>query len=390
MAGDTDLSDDSLENELVCSACKRKVNRSSAVRCVLCDGFSHNSCITRLKGTKSITADKVLCCSSKVSLDTLAMFIVSLVKASVASETEMNLMRDLLTEMKGKNQLLEEKIANMGKLPNPTFAEATKMNTYKDKTDSPDVKLNIPAIIIEPKVKQDSEVTKRELQSRINPVQLGVSIKSVRKMNDGRLIINCPTLDDANKLLDETQASLHETCNIKLSKLTNPRIKIVGYSSDVVSNEDIESKIISQNKFITPEDYLKVTYVRKGLGNKPSTIYAEVSPILYHKFLHYNKIYIDWERFPVYEDLWITKCTNCQSYSHKTRNCTVSSVCGYCAGNHGLADCNSQVTKCKPCMEANLKYKNLNINPDHDSNSKDCPTYLFHLNRIKSKINYGT
>ena len=99
-----------------------------------------------------------------------------------------------------------------------------------------------------------------------------------------------------------------------------------------------------------------------------------------------KKIYIKWERLPVYEDLPITRCFKCQEFHHKISKCENQTICPKCTGNHTEDQCNNHEYKCNNCEMANCKYKT-NHNTSHKASDPECPTRLYHLRN--TKIDYG-
>lgn len=106
------------------------------------------------------------------------------------------------------------------------------------------------------------------------------------------------------------------------------------------------------------------------------------------KSLTKKKLYIGWERCPVYEDISVPQCYNCCGYYHKNTNCNNKTVCGYCGGEHNKKECQKQVKKCNNCENANKKYKT-DYAINHEADSKDCPSYKYHLQILKNKIDYS-
>lgn len=377
---------DSPEEDTICGSCKRGLSKENTLVCVLCDGTFHRSCIKRLKNTKQLTHDKVICCANKVDSETALCCIVGMVKDIECQKNELTLMKELLHEMREKNKLLEEKLSNIEK-PIIKYSDVAKFKPTV--AINPDIHdHNTAAIILAPKNPQNSEKTKKDLQNSIKPAELKISIKSIRPTRNGGLAINCTSANDANTLLSEIQNKLDDTYKAKLSQLVNPKIKIVGYQPE--RDEDpntLAQKIINQNNLKTQNETFNITYISKN-KNKKSIIFAETTPELFKIIMNRGKLCIDWERFPIYEDIAVTRCHKCQSYNHKQNRCTNCIACCYCSGNHDSKDCPKTSRKCINCVNANDKYQ-LKHNIHHEANDPQCPTYLFHLKRQRARVNYG-
>lgn len=140
-----------------------------------------------------------------------------------------------------------------------------------------------------------------------------------------------------------------------------------------------------QNK-AEQEDDVKVTFVRTT--NQSKTIYAERSPMFFQKLMKSGKACIGWERFPVYEDISIPRCFNCQGFYHKSNQCKNRAVCLKCSGNHQSKDCQNNILKCINCEEANIKLRKT-YDTTHQANDQECPSIQHHMKLLKAKINYG-
>jgi len=166
-----------------------------------------------------------------------------------------------------------------------------------------------------------------------------------------------------------------------------PKIKIIGYLGNSTI-EEIKSSIIQQNQWITNDDKYNIVHIYKWKNKNASTIYMECSPSLYHKIMKYGKLYVEWERYPAYEVIDVTRCYNCQEYYHKSKNCTKAKACEYCAEEHSEENCEKRQKKCKSCENANFRYKK-NYNTEHTASDPVCPSKNYYMEVLKSKIDYG-
>ncbi|KAG5879766.1 hypothetical protein JTB14_028697 [Gonioctena quinquepunctata] len=224
---------------------------------------------------------------------------------------------------------------------------------------------NLPVVIVKLNKPQNAELTKSEIQTKINPRALQVSINSVNTGYNGNLIIKCNSQKETVKLIEEAQKQdLSNTYQIQMSQLKKPRIKIITTNNNM-DKEEIEECLRSQNEFVTPEDYLKVTFIKKVTNGKV-TVCAECSAPLFKKFMDNKKVFISWERCPVYEDLTISRCKICNDFDHKDKYCKNKITCVYCGDEHKIEDCPKQLKKCCNCLRANKKYK-LNYDVNHEN-----------------------
>lgn len=246
---------------------------------------------------------------------------------------------------------------------------------------------NTPSLLIMPKNKQKAEITKKDIHMNIKPSNIKVGIKNTRDMPNGGIIVRCHNKNDVEKLKCEAEAKLTEY-NVQVSKLKKPRFKIVGYEGDLDSRE-IEQCLIEQNQFISETEHLKITYIRPKGSRKTSTIYGECCATLFEKFMNIKKIFLEWECCMIYEDIGIQRCFKCQEFFHRSENCQNNIACCCCGENHDLRQCPKETTKCANCEKANNKYGTRYKTNHQASDISKCSSYQYHLNIIRSKIDYS-
>lgn len=265
--------------------------------------------------------------------------------------------------------------------------------TYSEALTSTTLVSTEQTIIIKPKRKCDIYQAQKMIQQTLNPSELSIGIKRMRSTKNGDIIIKCPTQVEGEKLKNAAINQLADTCIVETITKRLPRLKVVGVEKKNLSNDsnEIEQSIRKQNKWIKDNEDLKVTYIKTFEKNKNSnaTIYLECSANLYHKAINEKKIYLGWQRCPVYEELSIQKCFTCQEYFHKTPNCNNPIACVAYSESHDVSEWSETVKKCKNCVLANNKY-HTNYNTNHAANDIDCPTYQYHISCLRSKIDYGS
>lgn len=299
-------------------------------------------------------------------------------KASIITSKE-----EIINLLKEKIKELESTKNNLTPIPTISYSGMVKKSSNGNKNV---VINNVPSLIIKPKRQQTLEKTEKDLKNKINPAAIKISIKSTRSTTNGNIIIKCPNRDDIEILKREADAKLPDY-DVQILKLRKPRVKIIGYKGDLEKN-DLERCLRVQNQFICNDDELEVTFIRRNPKNKVCTIFMECSPKLYHNLMVTKKIFIGWERYPVYEDVSISRCFNCQEHYHKTEGCESETVCEYCSLNHNVSDCPKTRQKCINCVKANNKYKT-EYCTNHTANDPTCPSYQYLINVLRSKIDYG-
>lgn len=261
-----------------------------------------------------------------------------------------------------------------------TYSQITK----QDKKNS-EINVNIPSLIIKPKKQQNTAKTKTDMREKINPAELKVAIRGTRDTINGNVIVKCQNRSDLETLKREAESKLQDY-EVHLTKMRKPRFKIIGYEGGL-DIEQINKCLREQNKFIKEIDDLEITYIKHNKNNSLCTIYGECNASLFHRFMAMTKVFIGWERYPVYEDLSIMRCFKCQELYHKSDKCLNKVVCEFCSGDHDIRDCPKSQKKCNNCIKANNKFKT-NYKTEHAANDPLCPSYQYLINVLKSKIDY--
>lgn len=284
---------------------------------------------------------------------------------------------EIIRLLQEKLKAYEEKEQTAPKL---SYANALGKNLEQKREE----KQNFPSIIVKPKTTQNVEQTKSDINKKVNPADLKIGIQNIRTTKNGTIIIKCPSKHE-NEILESTMKNkLEDSYDIQLSKMRKPRIKIPNFNEDM-SPENIEKSILEQNQLI---EGVKVTYIKKKRSGS-KTIFCECSPNAFKKLINMKKIFISWERYPVYEDLDIPRCFQCQEFYHKKAVCKNKVACPKCGNEHEESVCPQQVKRCVNCATANLRYRTTH-NINHESTDMECPTLKYHIQVLRNKTDYHT
>lgn len=369
-----DYDDD--ESDAVCTKCQKLVkNNDLALKCDgFCEKWYHIAC-TKIKSDmyKKISEleEHVLwmCNNCKKHMKNLKI----LMKCNNKIENDNSLdIEESLDSMKKDIQTIKNAITTK------TYSEVLQGK----KQDKP----KNTSVIIKSKVNQDPLKTQREIQEKIKPNELKIGITKSHPNKQGNLLINCSNKEESEALKLAIERTMGDKYEIKMPNLRLPRVKIVNYNGNL-KQADIEERIRNQNKWITEEDNFKITYIKHIKNKNTRTIFGECTAGLFHKMMEVKKLCIGWERYPIYEDLTVPKCYNCQGFYHKSIVCKSKMVCHICAGEHDGKTCENQEKKCKNCLISNTKYET-KYDTGHAANDKNCPSYKYQLEIIKSKIDY--
>lgn len=351
-----------------CDGCKNPI-------CKICGGLSASEIkVLELRGKRVMKFH----CPRCINFDTYKLLndVIDSKNANINDKNEIiNLLKAQIEEIKKSN---ENNVYNRTEKSYAGVISAPPANSRP----------NIPNLIIRPKQNQDAAKTKAEIIKKINPSELNIGIRGMRATGNGNIVITCTTKQEVEDLKRAADGILQNKYEVKTTKMVRPKIKIPGYEGSE-SEQQIEQSIRKQNEWINDTDEIKVTYVKKKSKKTESTILAECSGATFQKCMKYKKVHIGWNRCPIYEDLSITRCFNCQEFYHKDSKCNRDKVCEYCAGNHEIGECKKTIKKCNNCLEANKKYKLSNC-VSHVTSDPDCPSYKYLLKLLKNKIEYNS
>lgn len=365
---------------MVCGICGEAATAKNAV-------FSCDSCKERYcKQCAKLTASEVKVMELKETR--ILKFHCDKCKKFETHTLLQNAIEDKVKIIEAKEEIinfLRQKINELesSKSENPmllSYSEAAQSNIIFPKING-----NLPSIIIKPKQKQNFTKTETDIKKTITPTDLKIAIKNTRSTKDGGLVIKCSSRNDIEILKREAENKLKDY-DVQTTKMSWPRFKIAGFSEEI-SEQQIAKSIMEQNEIMESEDNLKITYVKK-FKNGTSIVFGECSPNIFRKLMTLKKVYINWQRYPVYEDISIIRCFKCQQHYHKQDACQNKESCEHCSEEHHIKDCSKILKKCSNCIRANNNYKTTH-KVDHMATDPECPSYKYLLNIKRGKIDYG-
>ena len=214
------------------------------------------------------------------------------------------------------------------------------------------------------------------LKSKINPTKIKVGVNSLKSLKDGRVLIATGSKDEAEILTRNIRDKCGEKLEAKVQKPRDPRLKIHNIPEEIFI-ENIEETLLAQNPDFglkSGEIKPKFTYTTK---KHTRNLVIEVSSYTRGKLLH-NKVKFGWLICGIEDYMVATRCFKCSRFNHRLQDCKGVETCPLCAGNHKLNDCKAQPAdfKCINCHTYNLHNKNANINTNHTSLDRNCPSML--------------
>ena len=238
--------------------------------------------------------------------------------------------------------------------------------------------------------KASSEILEKVCVDHCIPVQKTFNL--TRSDSTGIVLKN---KTDATKLTQALKNALPEH-PVKQVATRVPTIHIVGLNKQF-NKEDVESMLKRQNPGIatlfesveTSDDdkFLDVVAVQPlkksphlykaivRLSNVMRSILAKQGDRAYLGFQSTCK---------VYDSIYVLRCYKCQDYGHHSRDCTYTSVCGFCSGGHETRSCsvsnNLERVCCANCVKGHKS------NTKHQAGDLSCEVYLEHNKRVRASI----
>ena len=243
-------------------------------------------------------------------------------------------------------------------------------------------------VLVKSKSSQSPETIKSVLKTNINPTEMKVGIKTLKSLNDGRVLIEVGSINETNILSSNIRDKCGGELEVNVPKLRKPRIIIRNIPQDITT-ENLEETIRAQNPnlSIKPGEIAAKFKFRTKRGD--TNIVIEVGPETRNKLLQ-TKLKIGWLICSVGDYLVAKRCFRCSRYNHRHQDCRGEETCPLCAGSHSLKDCKAPTNlhKCINCMTYNRYSKKEKIDENHSSLSKGCPSLQAVLTKYKLNTDY--
>lgn len=300
--------------------------------------------------------------------------------------------KTILTEIQKLQETVENqnvKIAeqnNLIKILNKDIKdpkESTKTQSYANAA-----KNGKETLIIKPKEKQESNITKGDLKEKINPKEMAIGVENLREGREGAVIINCSNSNTKEKIREKVATELGHQYNVVDGVQKNPKLIIRGVEEDFIDGDDsmVLDSLIEQNDLSINDDSIfkvQAKYKRKGKVNKGNIILT-VDGTLKNKICQMEKLNIGWRRCMVQEYFNIVRCFKCARYGHTATKCENKTTCYNCGKDHKTNDCNCDTLTCINCVETNNKFKK-SLNVNHAVNDPECACYKKMLENERRK-----
>lgn len=378
-----------------CGLCKETINRDKIICYGICDRHFHTKCLdlntAAIKAISENETIKFVCreCDTK-SNKLLLRKINQLLECfksnddvdGVTSKSIIAKIADDVVDIKSvvthsENDIKEIKI-------NAKLNVKSVKESYADKLK---IKSNEPVVLVVPKAKQNSNITKAAIKEKIDPTS--ILVENIRSAAKGTIVLEGKTAEDVQRIKECAKEKMGEKYDIKVTELIKPKVVVSGMESSL-EKEEIIKCLRKQNTYLE-DAYLEVISVYSyGVRNRQKfAAIIEIDGENFIKVMEEGRVNIDWDRCYVKEHFYLRRCFKCNGFNHRAQECLRKKSCKKCAGEHDIKECRSDNNKCINCISANNKLK-LNLNINHMASSIECIVYQRKLENERKKVNYNT
>lgn len=347
-----------------CNKCSVKVKSDNSIKCNGCCGkFFHFKCLEI-----SIKDAQII-----LNIEGVKWFCES-------CNAVVNCMLDIKKDINDfKNSVLEELNAFRKKLSNE---DGDKEVNRRELNFAKAVKGE--AIVIKPKVNQESSKTNEVIKKNLKPAEMEVGITQMRNVRDGGVLIKCKTKEEIEKVKKAAEKKLGKNYRINMPEQKNPCIKVLDLE-DKLNEEDLLKTIRKQNAYLRHDNMkLKVVVIKKMKTRYMAII--ECNPMAFAAIMEEGSLSIGWSpSCRVFEYVRVFRCFQCGGFNHKAEECKTK-LCLICGDSeHSKDSCTSESVKCNNCSEANKKM-NTEFDVNHSIFDHSCPVMQRKIFVEKQKI----
>lgn len=341
-----------------------------------------------------------------INLSTKGLRMVDPLKGNITKETREGLMSiftdiiDLAAELTKKCQsqettFLKEKIALIQKsaMINPPSTAGPTSFSYASVAASG----SSHAVIVSAadKTKTTSDI-KAALRQDLRPSELKVGVSGLIAAKDNKVIIKCPTSNDADRIRAALPRLTKGNLVAKEGKRLAPTVVLKGIEKETKDDEIVEY-ILQQNDSIfeavgQDKEAIKLqrTFRNRNsdrLRNAVLTVNSDVREAM----ISQGRISIGYQRVQVEDSCPIMQCYKCMGFGHSLARCMESKDrCLHCAGEHKSMSCTKKEQEeehhCWNCIKM---AKGKTEVSKHRANDKNCPYRIKMMMRTMERVNYG-
>ncbi|CAH1974120.1 unnamed protein product [Acanthoscelides obtectus] len=353
------------ENEDSCTKCKEDI-KEDYYTCDVCNGKIHQVCA-------QLSSSEVRC---------MPLQKRTLLYACVNCKDVLKKIPNLVIFMEDiKKQLADKSTTTPVPIP---IQQSQYSDVLKKRCEE--------VIVIKPKDKtQDSSKTKKVVEEKINPAEIGVGVSRVKYVKEGGIAISCTKKEDITNISENIKEKLDKEYEINIPKKKNPKIKVISIQQKYIETPDtLIETIIKQNGISTAEDerVLKIISAYEHKSKKYGIIILEVDQTIFDVINKKEVLYIGWKKCKYFEHVNVIQCYKCWKFGHMAQQCTNANVvCPKCSGNHKQEECTSDVNVCVNCKYA-LDVLKLQVRYDHTAYNRNCEGYKRIFEQLQMRVAY--
>lgn len=206
------------------------------------------------------------------------------------------------------------------------------------------------AIVIKTNGKSYADILNTVKQT-VNIEQTDVKIKTIRKTKTGDLLMTVEKENGKIDILKKTIENKIENVTVQIGG--NPKATVFIKNIDAVTVKEEVQKSIIKEASLEQNEYIEIVKLIKNQRENQTAI-VETTKKTADKLTKLGNIRIGWVLCNITPRKQVTKCKNCWSYSHTTKNCNSPSkknCCNKCAQEGHIAKICTNEFFCPLCNE---------------------------------------
>ena len=242
-------------------------------------------------------------------------------------------------------------------------------------------------VMIKPKTAQKALQTQEDLLRSVNLVQENICVTNSKKTKDGGIIVGCNDKENSKRLEQIASNKLSKDYDVFVMRSAFPKIRVVGIPSCIDKQSLLDYlKLQNLDLFADSTEYrlLRLWALRKNNKIYQATIQLDLGT--YQKVMKSGGILVGLNICKVYDDTTVSRCFQCNGFSHTKIRCPRPTICPICAKQHDVSTCKSQIKECINCQNLrNVHGFDVEINhPAFDYNN--CFAFKFAQAKLRNVI----
>ena len=238
------------------------------------------------------------------------------------------------------------------------------------------------------KLKESAEAVKLILKRNIDPTSMQIGINSMKKLRDGRLVVESRSKEEIDMLGKKIEEQCSQLLEVNVPQLRNPNVIIFNVPDDITPENAVDVITTQNQELNLANDSIKPKFIMKSKGNTRHLI-AEVKPETWRK-IGLRKLKIGWQICNVEEYVKVNRCYKCSKFNHRAAECRGEETCPLCAEGHKLGECKAAKKdfKCTNCITYNTHNNDSTMNENHSSLDKKCPCLQQMIKKNRQNTEY--